>query len=134
VNLHTVFVREDCIFPERIDLRKEPFCNGWLAMIGIIASDLDKKIRSARWHFMSMTDSHSSRGLGRTREIAIHRALVSALKEVKGCFNTAELVSIQFTNCLGLKMARVTLHVRQIQRHASLAMAAESRLQEVLAL
>jgi hypothetical protein len=134
VNLHTVFLREGCILPDRFDLCKEPFCIGWTVAKGILASELDACIRNAGWHFMWMTDSHSSRGLGRTPEIATHRAVVSALKEVKGRFNAAELGSIRFTNCLGLKMASVTLHVRHIQKHASLAMAVDSRLEEVLAL
>lgn len=134
MNLHTVFLRENCILPERVDLCREPFCIGWTMAVGVLASELDASIRNAGWHFMWMTDSQSSRGLGRTPEIAVHRALVSALREVKGRFNAAELGSIQFTNCLGLKMACVTLHVRHVQKHATLAVAVESRLQEVLAL
>jgi hypothetical protein len=132
VNLHTVFLREECILPDRFDLSKEPFCIGWTVAIGVLASEVDASIRNAGWHFMCMTDSHSSRGLGGTPEVAVHRALVSALREVQDRFNAAELGSIRFTHSLGLKMAKVTLDVRQIQKQASLATDVESHLQEGL--
>ena len=110
------------------DVRKEPFCKGWTAVIRVLASELNASIRSAGWHFMWMTDSGSSSGLGATPEVAIHRALVNALKRVSNRFNVAELGSLQVTNCLGLKIARVMLQTRQIQRRSSLALAAESRI------
>jgi hypothetical protein len=134
VKLHTVFLRNECILPDRLDLCKEPFCNGWAVAIGVLASELDASIRRKGWHFMWLTDTQSSRGFGRTPETAIRRALVNALKRVNGRFNAAELGKLQITDCLGLRMAKVTLDTRQIQRKTSLALAAESRLQEVLAL
>ncbi|MGA7343122.1 MAG: hypothetical protein WBE72_14085 [Terracidiphilus sp.] len=134
MNLHTVFLRETCVLPGRFHLTTEPFCKGWSAATWVVVSELDTSIRGAGWHFMWITDSHSFRGVGRTAETAIHRALVRALKEVKGRFNAAELSSFQISNCLGLQIARVTLDTRHIQKQASLDSAAESRLQEVLAL
>lgn len=134
MKLHTVFLRDGCVLPDRFELCTEPFCKGWAEAIGMLASEVDASIRNASWHFMWMTDSYSSRGIGRTPETAIHRALVSALNDVKGRFNAAELGSLQITNCMGLRIAKVTLHARHIQKHASLDSAVESRLQEVLAL
>jgi hypothetical protein len=134
VNVHTVFLREECILPDQFDLRTEPFCKGWTMVIGVLASELDASIRGADWHFMWMTDSQTSRGFGTTPETAIHGALVNALKRVNGHFNAAELGSLQNTNFLGLEIAKVKLHTRQIQKRSSLALAAESRLHEVLAL
>ncbi len=134
MKLHTVFLREECILPDRLNLGKEPFCKGWTVVIGMLASELDASIRSAGWHFMWMTDTRSSCGFGTTPETAIRRALVNALKRVNSRFNAAELGSLQITKCLGLRIAKVTLHTRQIQMRASLALAAESRLQQVLAL
>jgi hypothetical protein len=134
VNLHTVFLREECILPDQFDLRTKPFCKGWTEVVGVLASGLDASIRSAGWHFMWMTDSQSSRGFGGSPDIAIHRALVNALKRVNGRFNAAELGSLQNTNILGLEIAGVTIHTRQVQKRSSLALAAESRLHEVLAL
>lgn len=100
----------------------------------MLASEVDAGIRSAGWHFMWMTESYSSRGIGRSTETAARRAVVSALKKVKGRFNAAELGSIKVTNCLGIRITKVALHARHIQKHASLDSAVGSRLQEVLAL
>ena len=134
MKLHTVFLREECILPDRFDLCREPFCKDWAAVTGIVVSELDARIRNAGWHFLWITDPHSSRGLGRTPETAVRRGLVRALKEVKDRFNAAELGSIQVTNCLGLRIAKVTLHLRHIQKQTSLDSAEESRLKQVLAL
>jgi hypothetical protein len=134
VKPHTVFLRTGCIVPDHFDLRQEPFSKGWAEVIGVLVSELDASIRNAGWHFMWIADSHSSRALGGARETAIHRALVRALKEVQGRFNAAELGSFQITNCLGLHIAKVTLHARQIQKQTSLDSDAEFRLQQVLML
>jgi hypothetical protein len=134
VKLHTVFLRDGCILPDRFDLSRESFCKGWATAIGVLVSELDASIRNAGWHFMWIANSHSSRGLGTTTETAIHRALVRALKDVKGCFNAAELGSFRIIDCLGFQIVKVTLHTRHIQKQTSLYSAEEMRLQEVLAL
>jgi hypothetical protein len=116
VKIHTVFLRNRCVLPSGVDLRQEPFSKGWSEAIGVLSSELGASIRNRGCHFMWMTDSHSVRGLGRTPETAIHRALVRALREVDWRFNGAELDSFQITNCLGFQMAKVTLHARHIQK------------------
>jgi hypothetical protein len=83
---------------------------------------------------MWMTETRSYCGFSTTPETAIRRAAINALKKVNGRFNAAELRSLQVVNCVGIRIARATLQTRQIQRPSSLALAAESRLQEVLAL
>jgi hypothetical protein len=134
VKPHTVFLRNGSIVPDHCDLRLEPFSKGWAEVMGVLVSELDASIRNSGWHFMWITDSHSSRGLGRTPEAAIRRAVVSAFKEVQGRFNAAEMGSFQITKCLGLHIAKVTLHARHIQKQASLDSDAEIRLQQVLIL
>lgn len=133
MKLHTVFLRDGCVLPDRIDLRKEPFCEDWAAVVGVFVSDLDARIRKAGWHFLWVTDSHSSRGLGSTAETAVRRALVRALREVKNRFNAAELGSVKITNCLGLQIAKITVDTRHVQKHTSLESAEEIRLKQVLA-
>ena len=134
MKINTVFLRNGCMLPSGVDLRQEPFSNGWAEAMGVLASELDASIRNRGWHFMWMTDSYSARGLGRTPETAIQRALVRALREVDWRFNGAELDSFQITNCLGFQIAKVTFHARHIQKQNSLDSAEERRLQEVLVL
>lgn len=126
---HILFLRRGCILPDEVNLRQEPFSEGWAEATETLATDLDARIRSAGWYFVWTEDSHSSQGLGRTPESAIHRALARALKEVKGRFNAAELGSIRITRNPGFRIARVTLHARQIQRQTSLDRAEEMHLQ-----
>jgi hypothetical protein len=134
VKLHTVFLRNECILPDRFDLCQEPFSKGWTEAMGTLVTGLDARIRGVGWHFMWITDSHSTLGLGSTQETAIRRALVRALKEVKGRFNAAELSSFEIATFLGLRVAKVTLDTRHIQKQASLDSAEERRLEQVLAL
>jgi hypothetical protein len=134
MKIHTVFLRNGCMLPSGVDLRQEPFSDGWAEAVGGLASELDASIRNRGWHFMWMTDSYSARGLGRTPETAIQRALVRALRAVDWRFNGAELDSFQITNCLGFQIAKVTFLARHIHMQISLDSVAERPLQEVPAL
>lgn len=118
--INTFFLRNGCILPSQFALRQEPFSKGWAAAMETVASDLDARIRSVGWHFMWLADSYSSRALGRTAETAIHRALVRTLPAVRARFNAAELDSVHVKSFAGFHIARVTVHARQIQEHASL--------------
>jgi hypothetical protein len=133
VKLHTVFLREGCTLPEQFDLRQAPFCKGWTEANETLVTQLDFGIRGASWHFMWIAGSHSSRGLGRTQETAVHKALVRALGQVMERFNAAEFGSMTVTSFLGFTMARVTIHARHIQKHASLDRAEGSRVRQLQA-
>jgi hypothetical protein len=122
------------VLPSGFELRRESFCKGWVAAAEVSVSELDASIRSLGWHFMWITDGHSSRGLGTTSEMASRRAVIRALKAIKMRFNAAELDSLQIASCLGFQAAKVTLHARHIQKHTSLDSPEELRLQQVLAL
>jgi hypothetical protein len=131
VKLHTVFLREGCTLPEQSDLRQVPFCTGWTEANGTLVTQLDFGIRGAGWHFMWIAGSHSSRGLGRTQEAAVHKALVRALGDVRQRFNAAELGSIQVSSFLGFQMAKVTVYARHIQKETSLDRAERGLLQQL---
>ncbi len=133
MNLHTVFLRVGCILPDRSDLHLEPFCDGWTEASGTLVTELDFGIRGAGWHFMWIAGSHSARGLARSPDAAIHRALVRALAGVKERFNAAEFGSIQTASFLGFHSAKVTLHTRHIQKQASLDRVEDRRLRELTA-
>lgn len=131
MNLHTVFLREGSALPQLSDLRQAPFCVGWTEASGTLVTQLDFGIRGAGWHFMWIAGSHSSRGLGSTRESAIHKALVRALDKVGHRLNAAEIGLIEVRSFLGFTMANVTIHARHIQKHASLDCAEKGHLQQL---
>ena len=134
MKLHTVFLRDGTILPDGTDLCQAPFCTGWKEATGTLVTQLDFGIRGAGWHFMWIAGSHTSRGMGRTPEGAIHRAMVRALNQVDEQFNAAELGAFKIGSWPGIKTAKVTLHVRHIQKQASLDRAEERHLRLLAAL
>ncbi|MFZ3342831.1 MAG: hypothetical protein WA213_18250, partial [Terriglobales bacterium] len=118
-----VFLRRECVLPDRLDLCLQPVDETWSVVEQIPALVFDTMIRRAGWHFMWLQDSRSRRGIGFTEEAAIRRALSLALKGVAKRFNAAELDSLQITEYPGFQIANVRIQTLQIQRHASLNVA-----------
>jgi len=132
MKLHSVFLRNACILPDRFDLRQEPFCENWMLADGALSPDLDVKIRSRGWHFVWLEGAIAGWGLGRSEEGAMAKALVNALKRVNGRFNAAELDLIHILKCPGFQLANVTLSARQIQKQTSLDCLEEKHLGHAL--
>src|SRR6185437_3908987 len=124
VKLHSVFLRNGCILPDRLDPCRQPIGEEWSVVEEIPALVFDTMIRQAGWHFMWLQEACSRRGIGLTEEVAIRRALSRALKGVSKRFNAAELDSVQIKQYPGFQIAVVTVQTLQIQRHASLNPAA----------
>ena len=123
MNLHSVFLRSECILPDRLDPCRQPVGKEWSVVEEIPALVFDTMVRQAGWHFMWLQEASSRRGIGLTEEAATHRALTLALKGVPKRFNAAELDFIEVTEYPGFHIARVTVQTLQIQRHASLNVA-----------
>jgi hypothetical protein len=120
LKLHSVFLRNDCILPKRLDPLREPVAEGWTRLEEIPASVFDTMIRQAGWHFMWILRPSARRGFGATQDAATGRALIRALQSIASRFNAAELDSIRVTRYPGFYVANVTLQSRQIQEHTSL--------------
>lgn len=120
VKLHSVFLRKQCVLPDRLDPFREPIGNSWERVEEILAPVFDTMIRQAGWHFMWVLPPCARRGLGITADAAIGRALTRALRGVAIRFTAAELDSVRVRKYLGFYIANVTLQSRQIQEHTSL--------------
>jgi len=120
VKLHSVFLRNQCILPDRMDLLREPCGEDWMLADEITALEFYSLIRERGWHFMWVHGSCSRRGLGPTQEVATEHALARALKGVARRFNAAELVDVQATKVAGFHIARVTLEPRELEQYSSL--------------
>lgn len=131
MKLHSVFLREGCILPDRLDPVRESFGPNWMLVNEITVSVLDTMIRQAGWHFIWMCSSCSRRGFGRTREEAIDRALVRALGAVNKHCNAAEFDSVHVANYPGFSVANVTVQRHRIQQHTLLDVADNGHLQAV---
>lgn len=129
MKLHSVFLREGCILPGRLDPLRESFGRNWMLVNEITTAVFDTMIRHAGWHFIWMAGSCSRRGFGRTREQAIDRALVRALGAVNKHCNAAEFDSVRVAKYPGFSVANVTVQRHRIQEYTSLDIAAKTNLQ-----
>ncbi len=120
MKLHSVFLRNGCILPDRLDPHREPIGENWTLVEELPAPVFDRMIRQAGWHFMWMCGSCSRRGFGLTRNDAADRALARALTGIARRFNAAELDSVLDTKYPGFHVTNVTLQPRQIQQHTTL--------------
>jgi len=119
VKRHSVFLREGCILPDRLDPLREPIGDKWSLVEEIPAPVFDTMIRHAGWHFMWIQGSCSRRGFGKTQEAATGKGLARALSGVAKQCNAAELDSVFVRKYLGFHIATVTLQPRRIQEHTS---------------
>jgi hypothetical protein len=125
-----MFLRTGCELPVAVSLLQRNFCDSWMSADGMTSSVLDLAVRKAGWHFIWLVAPHSSFGIGQTAESATSSAVVLALKNIEQRFNAAELCSVKVTKYPGFRVARVTLHPRQIQPNVSLGLADEITLRE----
>ncbi len=116
---HSVFLRKECILPDRLDPLREPVGDHWMLVEEIPAAVFDTMIRQAGWYSTWMPGACSRRGFGLTPENATRRALARALNTVPRQFNAAELNSVQASRYPGFCVASVTLNPREIQQHSS---------------
>lgn len=120
MKLHSIFLRNGCSLPNRLDPLREPVGGDWSRVEDLPAQVFDTMIRQARWHFMWIQGSCARRGFGISRASATAYALSRALKGIARRFNAAELNSVQVAAYLGLYVATVTLQPRQTQQQTSL--------------
>ena len=119
MRLHSVFLRNACVLPNRLDPLREPIGSDWSRIEDLPAQVFNTMIRQAGWRFMWNPDSCVRRGFGTSRDSATSYALTRALKGIARRFNAAELDSVQLANYLGFHIATVTLQPRQIQEQTS---------------
>ena len=131
MNLHSVFLRSECILPDQLDPFRQPIDKEWTIVEEIPALVFDTMIRQAGWHFLWLQGACSRRGFGLTEERAIRRALSLALKGVSNRFNAAELDSLEIAEYPGFHVAKATVQTLQIQRQASLNIAVGQEPQPV---
>jgi hypothetical protein len=131
MKLSAMFLRTGCILPDGMELIQTRFDEKWMSVENATATTLDVRVRNAGWHFMCLQTAHSRVGIGRTAESAISKAMALALKQTEVRFNAAELGLVKVTRYPGFHVARVTLHTRQIQEHASLGLVDEMVLRQL---
>jgi hypothetical protein len=125
LNPHSVFLRNQCVLPDRLDPLREPCGEHWTLVVEITASIFDTMIRQMGWHFLWVHRPCIGKGFGFTKEAATQRALAKALNGVARRFNASELIEVGARKYLGLHTAKVTLQPRQVQQYTWLEIAEE---------
>ncbi|HVU45035.1 MAG TPA: hypothetical protein VHD85_02850 [Terracidiphilus sp.] len=120
MKLHSIFLRNGCILPNRLDPLQESIGNEWTIVKDLGAPVFDTMIRQAGSHFIWVHGSSARRGVGKTRQSATAHALTHALKGVAQRFNAAELNSVEFAKYPGFYIAHVAVQPRQLQQDSSL--------------
>ena len=115
-----MFLRIGTALPGGVAVPQEYFCKAWMSVSDLAAPELDIKVRAAGWHFMWLMEEHSALAYGRTDDSARSSVLSRALAKVATRFNAAESGAVRITKFPGFRIARVTVHARQLQERASL--------------
>jgi len=122
---HSVYLRKNCILPDRLDPLTQPVGEDWTLIEEITAQVFDTMIRRMGWHFLCVLRPYRRKGFGLTAADAAQRALAHGLNRLARQYNAAELVSVQTAKFPGFFVASVILQPRQIQQYPSLEIAAE---------
>ena len=131
MNLHSVFLRKECILPDWLSLSLQDVGGEWSIVEQIPALVFETMIRRAGWHFIWPQGACSRRGFGFNQQAATSHALLRALKGVPKQFNAAELDSVLIQVYPGFLVSSVTVQPLQIQQHTSLSFAGDRNLQPV---
>jgi hypothetical protein len=111
-----MFLRNACLLPDGLDLAPKHFSEAWMSVEETTSAALDLKVRSTGWNFIWLKDVCSRFAVAQTETVAVARAINRALKTIKRGFNAAEFDSLRVLKFPGFRVAKVTLHARQIQQ------------------
>ncbi|MFY9938193.1 MAG: hypothetical protein WAK33_15045 [Silvibacterium sp.] len=117
----TILLRGRVELPDNLNLATEEFQEGWSFVQSGDTHWLDKEIRRRGWHFIWIGEGSRRSGVGQTSQEAIAGALKLALRSVSGCFNAAEVESIEVKKYPWFVLAKVKVYPYQIQQGAVLS-------------
>ena len=128
---HVIFLRNACLLPDGLDLAPKHFSEAWMSVEETTSAALDLKVRSAGWNFIWLKDVCSRFAVAQTETVAVAKAIDRALKTIKSGFNAAEFDSLRVLRFPGFRVAKVTLHARQIQQDPLLSLSREKTIRQL---
>jgi hypothetical protein len=112
----TVLFKDGTVFPKAFECESESDSPGWRSVKNLDGYGLDRKIRSAGWHFFYFAGENKVTVSGRegpkTMRKAINRIQGSL---TSGKFNSFEITRVALTTVLGMPFTSVSFHMRNIQ-------------------
>lgn len=115
---HTVLLRQQIELPKGLRLATEEFREGWNVAPRVNAEQMEKKIQTHGWNFLSVTEGALRSGVGETSQESIASALKMSLRRLHTNFNVAEVDHIELTQYPWFFLARVRVHPYRIQQGA----------------
>lgn len=117
-----VLFKEGTLFPDGLTFESEPFSPGWRSVKGLDGYAMDRKTPEVGWTFFYMAGESRTTAFGHEGQDTVRRAtkkILAGLKSERS--NSLEITSVVFKTFLGMPYARVSSHLRNMQKGMFLA-------------
>lgn len=112
----SVVIRSGTVTPEALEIESEELCDGWDRVRNTGAVELDRSVRSAGWHMISVGSSEHAVAVGSLDQETIRTAAERLLRKVRpGMFNCVEVTEISEKHFAGIPYIHLCGQVRHIQ-------------------
>jgi hypothetical protein len=128
IKASTVLFKEGTLLPDGLTFDSEPFSPGWCSVKGLDGYAIERKTPEVGWTFFYLAGESRTTAFGREGQETVRRAMkkiLAGLKSEKS--NSLEITSVVFKAFLGMPYARVSFHVRNLQKGIFLAGSNDSR-------
>ena len=113
----TVLIKDGTLLPDAFTLESEPCSPGWRAIRGLDGYAVDRKVHNAGWTFFYLAGENQSSVFGGAGQETVRRAIKQILAgSVTENVNCLEITRIVFKTFLGVPYARVSFHLRNLQK------------------
>jgi hypothetical protein len=113
----TVLFKEGTLLPAGLAFDGEPYSPGWRSLKALDGYAMDRKAHDAGWAFYFLAGEGRATVFGGEGQETIRRAIKKILAGLKGekC-NSLEISGVVFKTLLGMPYARVSFHLRNLQK------------------
>jgi hypothetical protein len=113
----TLLIADGTPLPESLVLQTHPYSKGWSLIQTVNSPDLDRRIRTAGWHFFYLASAIKATVFGFARQPTIRRAMKRLIREVdSGQYNCFQVEDIRTGSFLGLPFVSISARPRHIQQ------------------
>ena len=125
----TVLFKEGTLLPDSVTFESEPYSPGWRSVTGLDGCALDRKTHDAGWTFFYLAGESRTTAFGHEGQETVRRAIkkiLAGLKSEKS--NSLEITDVVFKAFLGMPYARISFHLRNLQKGMFLSGSGDSHL------
>jgi hypothetical protein len=113
----TVLIKEGTLLPGGLKFESELYSPGWRSVTGLDGYAMDRQAHDAGCTFFFLAGENRASAIGHEGQETVHRAIKKILARLKsGNFNSLEITRVVFKHFLGVPYARVSFHLRNLQK------------------